>query len=46
MTSEHGNFPMCGTKVKQDTVILYAYSKNTALNASFYLIIYMGIFLS
>ena len=30
-----GNFPMYGTKVKQDTVILYAYSKNTALNSSF-----------
>ena len=27
MTSEHGNFPMYGTKVKQDTVILYPYSK-------------------
>ena len=46
MTSEHGNFPMYGTKVKQDTVILYPYSKNTALNSSFYIIIYMGIFLS
>ena len=46
MTSEHGNFPMYGTKVKQDTVILYPYSKNTALNFSFYIIIYMGIFLS
>ena len=45
MTSEHGNFPMYGTKVKQDTVILYPYSKHTALNSSFYIIIYMGIFL-
>ena len=29
MTSEHGNFPMYGTKVKQDTVIISLFKKHS-----------------
>ena len=45
MTSEHGNFPLFGTKVKQVIVILYTYLNN---GVEFFILhhINMGIFLS
>ena len=45
MTSEHGNFPLFGTKGEQVIVILYTYLNN---DAEFIILhnINMGIFLS
>ena len=45
MTSEQGNFPLFGTKVKQVIVILYTYLNN---GVEFFILhnINMGIFLS
>ena len=45
MTSEHGNFPLFGTKGEQVIVILYTYLNNVA---EFFILHYinMGIFLS
>ena len=45
MTSEHGNFPLFGTKGEQVIVILYTYLNN---GAEFFILhnINMGIFLS
>ena len=45
MTSEHGNFPLFGTKVKQVIVILYTYLNN---GVEFFILhnINIGIFLS